>query len=332
MKNNPLPRLDEADDLRQRLLPHCRLRPGDVWEDPAGRHRVGCLDATSDGGVARLMDGERTHLAIHDPPYNLVAFEQRALKDYVSWCRSWMETTLSHLHEDAAVYVWLGADQNHGFQPLPDFMIMMRSVPQFRPRSFITMRNQRGYGTQKNWMAVRQELLYYVRGHPPFFPQYTEIPKILRGYYKQVNGRRTENLERGRSGNIRASNVWVDLQQVFYRLEENVAGCYAQKPLAALDRIILASSRPHEAVVDFFAHSGTTLLSCERLERRCLTMDLDPVFCEIVIRRLEHFRATGLSGWQNGHPFESELGGRTMKSKSGKSASHAEGARQCSLF
>ena len=46
-------------------------------------------------------------------------------------------------------------------------MVMMRELP-FRPRSFVTMRNQRGYGTQKNWMAARQELLYYVKGKSAF--------------------------------------------------------------------------------------------------------------------------------------------------------------------
>ena len=110
-------------------------------------------------------------------------------------------------------------------------------------RSFITLRNQRGYGTQKNWMAVRQELLYYVKGSPIFNvdAEYTDIPKILRGYYKEVNGQITENMQRSRSENIRAGNVWVDVQQVFYRMEENVSGCYAQKPLKSIDRIIRAT-------------------------------------------------------------------------------------------
>ena len=60
------------------------------------------------------------------------------------------------LVENASLYVWLGADQNESFQPLADFILMMRGEP-FVSRSLITMRNQRGYGTQKNWMALRQE-------------------------------------------------------------------------------------------------------------------------------------------------------------------------------
>ncbi len=254
------------------------------------------------------MDGSRASVAIQDPPYNLVAFKERAITDFTAWCKRWVRNTLDWLDNDASLYVWLGADQKDGFQPLPDFMMMMRSLP-VKARSFITMRNQRGYGTQKNWMAVRQELLYYTRGNPPFNveAEYTDIPKILRGYYKKVNGAITENLERSKSENIRAGNVWVDIQQVFYRMEENVSGCYAQKPLKCIDRIVRASSNAGHLVVDFFAHSGTTLLACEASKRRCLTIDTDPVFCELTIRRLEHYRRTGQLGWQNGHAFEGAL-------------------------
>jgi len=209
------------------------------------------------------------------------------------------------LEDDAHLYIWLGADQKDDFFPLPDFMIIMREFAQLCTRSFITMRNQRGYGTQRNWMAIRQELLYYVKGEPKFNVSavYTDIPKILRGYYKKVNEKRTENLQRSKSRSIRAGNVWVDIQQVFYRMEENVPRCYAQKPLRAIERIIETSSNEDDIVTDFFSHSGTTLIAAERLNRRCFTMDIAPIFAELTIRRLENFRATGRTGWQWNNPF-----------------------------
>ena len=230
MKNNPLPRLDKEPRLRKKLLSQCRLKSGEVWTDPKGKHKVGCIDATDADQVALLVGSCKAGLAIQDPPYNLVAFGEQPLNEYIEWCRQWVYLTIGYLDDDAALYVWLGADQDNDFQPLPDFMLMMRQMDVIS-RSFVTMRNQRGYGTQHNWMAIRQELLYYVRGKPPFTVQYTDIPKILRGYYKEVNGQITENVQRGKSENIRPGNVWVDVQQVFYRMEENVSGCYAQKPL-----------------------------------------------------------------------------------------------------
>jgi site-specific DNA-methyltransferase (adenine-specific) len=308
MKNSPLPRLDTSSQIRDQILPFCRLNAGDVWNDPLGKHKVGCIDATDKAAMRAFMAGQRAKLAVHDPPYNLIAFQESEVSQFVRWCKKWIDISIEVLHQDSSLYVWLGADQNKGFQPLPDFMIMMRHTP-MNPRSFITMRNQRGYGTQKNWMAVRQELLYYIKGNPPFNvdAEYTDIPKILRGYYKKVDGNLTENLERSKSENIRAGNVWVDIQQVFYRMEENVSGCYAQKPLKAIERVLRASSNKSDLVVDFFAHSGTTLLVAELLDRQCYTTDIDPVYCEITIRRLERYRQTRKLGWQNGHPFEHEV-------------------------
>lgn len=298
MKNNPL-KLDSK--TRELLLPHCRLWLGEVWEDPNGRHQVTCADAAQ---ITPLTKVNSATLAIHDPPYNFITFSQQYIDLYIKWCESWVRTTEYILHKDASLYIWLGANQNNHFEPLPQFMTMMEQLNLFSSRSFITMRNQRGYGTQKNWMATRQELLYYTKGSPSFNVQYTEIPKILKGYYKDIDGKRVENTERSKSNNIRSSNVWVDIQQVFYRMKENVSGCYAQKPLKAIERIILASSKQDDLVLDFFSHSGTTLLACERLGRRCMAVDIDPIYCEISIRRLENFRKTGQLGWQNGNPFE----------------------------
>jgi site-specific DNA-methyltransferase (adenine-specific) len=254
------------------------------------------------------MKSKKAALAIQDPPYNFVAFEERDIESFVKWSSKWISNTKNALSENSSLYIWLGADQSNHFEPLPDFILMMKKSG-FKSRSFITMRNQRGYGTQKNWMAVRQELLFYTKGNPEFNieAEYTDIPKILRGYYKNVNGKETENFERSKSEFIRAGNVWVDIQQVFYRMDENVNGCFAQKPMKAIERIITASSMQNEIVLDFFAHSGTTLIAAEVNNRKCFTIDADPIFCEITIRRLEHLRRTGKRGWQNSNPFENEI-------------------------
>jgi site-specific DNA-methyltransferase (adenine-specific) len=307
-----LRRLDLGGEMRERILPLCRLGPGDIWEDPVRGHRVGVLDATNGEDVRRIMKGEGAALVVNDPPYNVAvgrkstrSLFKTSLAKYMDFSRQWISNAVDIMRGDASLYVWTGADYLDGFQPLADLIILLREFEALRARNLITMRNQRGYGTQKNWMWVRQELLYYVKGNPAFNigAEYTDIPKILKGYYKDVGGKKTENLERGRSPFIRAGNVWVDVQQVFYRMEENVPGCYAQKPLKSIERIISASSGEGELVADFFAHSGTTLIAGERLGRRVVTFDSDPVFAEITIRRLERFRETGKTGWQWQNPF-----------------------------
>jgi len=305
-----LKRLDLQGELREKVLPYCRLDYGDVWEDPIRGHKVGVLDASKIEDIRKLFGDDKAKLIINDPPYNVVVgnantsnLPKTSIKAYIDFSREWVANSLAIMDDRCHLYVWIGADYKDNFQPLPDFMIMMRQFRELKARNFLTMRNQRGYGTQENWMWVRQELLHYTRGRPEFKVVYTDIPKILRGYYKIVNGKKTENLERSKSDTIRPGNVWVDVQQVFYRMEENVPGCYAQKPLKAIERIILTSSKEHDLVVDFFAHSGTTLIAAEKTKRKVFTLDIDPIFAEITIRRLENYRKTSKTGWQWHNPF-----------------------------
>lgn len=307
-----LGRLDLRNDLREKILPLCRLKMGEIWEDGISGHKVGVLDATRIDDVNSIMNGDKATLAVNDPPYNVAVGNANTanlskidMSKYLSFSEKWIKNVVSVMRENSHFYLWSGADQRDDFQPLPDIMILLRKFEELKSRNLITMRNQRGYGTQKNWMWVRQELLYYIKGEPEFNVDavYTDIPKILRGYYKNVKGEMTENLQRSKSNNIRAGNVWVDIQQVFYRMEENVPGCYAQKPLKAIERIIESGTNEGDLVIDFFAHSGTTLIAGELLNRKVYTLELDPIFAELTIRRLENYRSNGKRGWQWKNPF-----------------------------
>ena len=151
MKNLPIPRLDKSLQLlHDSLLKYCRLRQGEVWTDPHAKHKVGCLDAASLHDIQGLMEDEKAVVAVQDPPYNLSGSHRRSTGEFINWCKQWVLNTNWALAENSSLYIWIGADQNQGFQPLPEFMIMMRDTP-FTSRIFITMRNQRGYGTSKNW-------------------------------------------------------------------------------------------------------------------------------------------------------------------------------------
>ncbi len=316
-----LERLDLHGDVREKILPLCRLTHGEIWEDREKGHRVGVLDATKNEDIDKIVSDEKAAMVVADPPYNVVLGGANTWnlfkidkEAYGEFSRKWVSNAVRIMSDNAHFYIWLGTDYRDAFQPLPDFILLMREFEEVKPRNIITMRNQRGYGTQKNWMWVRQELLYYVKGSPEFHVEadYTEIPRLLKGYYKEVKGKITDNVERSRSKYLRAGNVWVDIQQVFYRMEENVPGCYAQKPLKAKERIIVSGTDEGDLVIDFFAHSGSALIAGERLDRKVYTFDIDPVFAEIAIRRLEQYRKTGKTGWQWRSPFP-EIQNETRK-------------------
>ena len=58
-----------------------------------------------------------------------------------------------------------------------------------------------------------------------------------------------------------------------------------QKPVGLAARAIRNSSKPNEVVLDLFGGSGSTLIACEQLNRRCFVMELDPKYCDVIRKR-----------------------------------------------
>ena len=61
------------------------------------------------------------------------------------------------------------------------------------------------------------------------------------------------------------------------------------KPLALMERAISNSSRAHDLVLDPFSGSGSTLIACERTDRACAAIELDPVYVDVTLARWERF-------------------------------------------
>ena len=76
------------------------------------------------------------------------------------------------------------------------------------------------------------------------------------------------------------------------------------KPLELLSRAILYSSKPGDLVLDPFAGSGSTLITCEALGRKCYTIELDPGYCDVIVNRFKNAygdkKITHLPGAANG--------------------------------
>lgn len=81
-------------------------------------------------------------------------------------------------------------------------------------------------------------------------------------------------------------DVWVE--DVTSAKERELTGGHATpKPIALCGRAIKSSSRENEIVLDVFGGSGSTLIACEQLNRTCYMMELDPKYCDVIIKRWE---------------------------------------------
>ena len=82
------------------------------------------------------------------------------------------------------------------------------------------------------------------------------------------------------------NNVW-HFDRTSASERELTGGHATPKPIALCSRAIKSSSRENESVLDMFGGSGSTLIACEQLDRTCYMMELDPRYCDVIIKRWE---------------------------------------------
>lgn len=80
--------------------------------------------------------------------------------------------------------------------------------------------------------------------------------------------------------------VW-DVQSV--SCEKDKTAHPTQKPVELFTRSIVHHTNPGEYVYDPFAGSGTLMVACEKSNRRALMMELDPRYCDVIVKRYENY-------------------------------------------
>jgi DNA modification methylase len=95
------------------------------------------------------------------------------------------------------------------------------------------------------------------------------------------------------------TEVW-DFEATDAAERESTGGHATPKPLALCQRAIKSSSREGELVLDVFGGSGSTLIACEQLGRKCYMMELDPKYCDVIRKRYWKFTTGSEDGWQEG--------------------------------
>ena len=231
------------------------VQRGDVWS--LGRHRLMCGDATSEGNVVALMDGQTPTLMVTDPPYG-VSYEpewrgaggRRVGKvtgdDRADWSNAW------RLFPGDVAYCWSAS--------AADCIVS-------------------GLALQSAGFEIRASVIW----RKPHFP-------ISRGHYTFQHEPCWYAVRKGRQaawiGPANASTVW-DIS-----LDKNVSpdapdgGHSTQKPLECMERPI---SYHDGDVYDPFVGSGTTSIAAERLGRRCYAMEIEPRYCDVAIKRWEDY-------------------------------------------
>jgi DNA modification methylase len=274
-------------------------QPGDLWI--LGRHRLLCGDSSKSEEVDRLLEGKPIQLINTDPPYN-VKVEPRSNNAIAAGLSSFEATThhqkldvARHPEKAQATHKKLRAKDrplandfvsDEEFDRLLDawFGNMARVLDP--GRSFYVWG---GYANLGNYPApLKRHGLYFSQAvvwnkqHPVL------TRKDMMGAFELAFYGWKEGAAHQFFGPNNATDLWeikkVNPQAMIHLTE---------KPVELASRAIEYSSQVEENVLDLFGGSGSTLIACQQLRLSAFLMELDPLYCDVIVRRF--LKATGQS-------------------------------------
>lgn len=279
-----------AGKTRSRLNRSVRLEPGDEE-----RYRPAPLPRKPRDGVfvgdglellASLAPGS-VDLLLADPPYNKgkdFGNNRDYRRDYREWSARWLDLAKRALSSSGSIYVcgcWeIGAT------------LQMLLEERFVVRSRITWRREKGRGAKANWKNNHEDVWFATASDGYTFNlEAVKVRKEVIAPYRDGAGRPKDWSESagGRFRMTHPSNIWTDLCVPFWSMPENTPHP-TQKPERLVERILLASSRRGDLVVDPFLGSGTSAVVARRLGRRFAGCDLNPDYVRLALKRLERER------------------------------------------
>ena len=267
-------------------------RPGDIWQ--LGRHRLCCGDATDPAAVARLMQGEQATLMFTSPPYA----QQRdygAAKEKVGDWDALMQGVFAAapVTADAQVLINLGlVHRDSEWQPYWEGWVEWMRASGWRRFGWYVW--DQGPGLPGDWngrLAPSHEFIFHFN-RAPRKPHKT-VPSKHAGETLGGGGLRgadgTVNAKTGTGNAIQSHRIPDSVFRIMrHKGGLGAAGSHpAVFPVALVEAVLTAFSDPGDLIYEPFCGSGTQIVAAERLGRRCFAMELDPIYCDVAVRRWE---------------------------------------------
>ncbi|MGD1093120.1 MAG: DNA modification methylase [Bryobacteraceae bacterium] len=256
---------------------------GDLWI--VGDHLLLVGDATDTAAVAKLMAGATADLVFTDPPYNV---------DYEGYTEERLKISGDRMSDSDFKQFLESAFRSYRGLVKPGASMYVCHSSSWQ-REFQNAMEAAGFEVRCQIIWAKNTFAWgfgrYKFQHEPIF--YTHVTAQKDPWY----------------GDKSQSTLWQEKKPAANRMHPTA------KPVELVERALLNSSKSGDIVVDLFGGSGSTLIGCERRGRKARIMEIDPKYCDVIVRRWEEFtgRKATLDG--DGATFESARQNRQISTE-----------------
>ena len=258
-----VPKLTDIEPGDEDEVPEPPVEPktklGDIYQ--LGRHRLMCGDSTDLTSVERLMGGAKADMVFTDPPYGInfesndgksIQNDNLNMNELFEFNKKWQVMAFFAAKDDCFMLAWASPRLLH----LLDFngkWIFFRLLTMYKSN-----RISFPHGA---WINKTEPCLVFTKGKPKISTE-----NYLDDCYVYTHDKESH--------------------------EDSNVGHPTPKPVKMIIEHISACTKKTELVVDLFGGSGATMIACEKLNRSCYMMELDPKYCDVIVTRWENL--TGL--------------------------------------
>lgn len=235
--------------------PEPRTKIGDLWL--MGDHRLLCGDATAESDVSRLMDGAKAQLFLTDPPYNV---------DYTGKTADAIKVGNDNM-DDQEFREFLRLSLGNGFasiDPGSAYYIWHADVEAY---NFYGAVQDCGHRVRQCLIWIKNSMILGRRDY------HFKHEPCLYGWHDK------------------GSHHWYSDRTQTTILEfdrpSRSSDHPTTKPVTMFAYLMGNSSKPGDTVLDLFGGSGTTLMAADATHRKCYMMELNPVYCDVIVARWE---------------------------------------------
>ena len=278
--------IEDDYDIEEKLeeIEEPKSKYGDIYK--LGKHRLMCGDSTSFEDVKKLMNEDKADLLLTDPPYNVnisnsdgMTIENDNMSDenFKQFLNAAFKNASASLKKGGAFYIWHGDSETVNFRnSCEDNELSVRQC-------LIWVKNGFNFGRQ-DYKWKHEPCLYgWKEGSSHYFIDEYNNPTVIEDEIN-IDLLKKDELKK-LVEELLSDRVPTTIIHEDKPLKNDKHP--TMKPINLLSLQIKNSSKKEEVVLDLFGGSGSTLISCEQLNRKCYMMEYDPKYVDVIIDRWE---------------------------------------------